>query len=196
MLWATCDRFDPRLVRCRWRSAFRPGRCYTAGRTQLHGSLAQGAFKQAQHEYRESMSDMGAAADAGAEKGRDRFEVIAQLLSEADAFEAQARTVADIGQQYLDDAGAVAASPDENPGYTIRHWKVQVLHRTKLMMLGPLKPTESWISIHQQWRAVRAVRSAQNDLGIQRMEIAEMAGELRQVFESRTGSGELSADKH
>jgi hypothetical protein len=150
---------------------------------------AQGALEQAQHDYRQSMSDMGAAADKGGKKGGDRFEVIAQLLSEADAFGAQARVVGDLGQQYLHDAGGTGSSTD-NPGQTVKHWKLTVREREKkVLMVGPGKPLETWISTWRQTAAANGIRSALKELQVQRDEIAELAAELREVFESRAGAG-------
>jgi hypothetical protein len=56
------------------------------------------ALEDAQDQYRRVMREMGAAADA-ASGGGNRFEVIAQLLSEADAYIGQANATIQIGQE-------------------------------------------------------------------------------------------------
>jgi hypothetical protein len=143
---------------------------------------AQGELERAQHEYRESMSDMGAAADKSGGKGRDRFEVIAQLLSEADAFEAQAAVVNDYGMQYLR-----RAPRSDKADTVIKHWPVRSYPRTELMLVGSEKPTESHVSFWRQAEAARRVESAVKELAVQRKEMLALAAELREVFESRPG---------
>jgi hypothetical protein len=149
---------------------------------------AQGELERAQHEYRESMSDMGAAADKSGGKGRDRFEVIAQLLSEADAFEAQAAVVNDYGMQYLRDTrGLNAPGADQAAQTVIKHWPITSYPRTNLYLVGSQKPTESAVSLWRQAEAARRVGSAVKELAVQRKEMLALAAELREVFESRPG---------
>jgi hypothetical protein len=143
---------------------------------------AQGELERAQHEYRESMSDMGAAADkSGGDKGRDRFEVLAQLLSEAEAWDAEARVVADLGEQYLRDTSALP----ESEQVPLKYYKVSSYARSKLMLVASKTPTEEALSVYKQASVRRQITGATKDLRAQRGEIGALAGELRAAFESR-----------
>jgi hypothetical protein len=144
---------------------------------------AQGAFEEAQAEYRHAMGDMGAAADQAGGKGRDRFEVIAQLLSEADAYDAQAGVVDDLGRQFL--TGAPTGLPSTSPGETVKHWRAKAYKGEKLYVVGTKEAKASWVSMWRQADAAGEVQRAIKELGGRRQEIGELAKELREVFRSR-----------
>jgi hypothetical protein len=144
---------------------------------------AQGELERAQHDYRQSMSDMGASADQTTGKGRDRFEVLAQLLSEADAWDAQARVAADVGEQYLRDT----ATLPEGESIPVKYWKMTTYARSKLILVGGQQPIEDAVSVWKQASVRREIKGAVKALKAQREEIGALASELRGAFESRGG---------
>ena len=146
-------------------------------------------LERMQDNYRESMSEMGASADVVRGRG-GRFEVLAQLLGEADAYLAQADATLAIGRQEQEAAKQVAGSvaplayeygkewiswwtvfPDFNEG---RAWWYAT---EEPLVLHPIADD----------RVDATVDEAMQQLELIRGEVADHAATLRGAFNSRSG---------
>jgi hypothetical protein len=159
-------------------------------------------LEHAQREYRASMREMGASADT-ASGGGNAFQVVAQILSEADAYLAQADATISIGEREVEQSHTAAASAgalrnvrEGRAVGTVYFRPYQTYHRGVLSWGGSEQTFRLLLAANDDVRTGSAegarmgvnpvMERALQQLRVQREEVARYAGELRQVF--NTGS--------
>jgi hypothetical protein len=149
---------------------------------------AHKALGEAQDEYRRSMSEMGASADVVRGRG-DRFEVIAQILAEADAYLARSSATLAIGRN---EAKAGRATARTAAQFDISGDKPGVEYRELVVRYKMGKRVE--VGSYTNWVRVRRHGLETTDLtmekGIEQLELQHKnvkahADQLRKAFESR-----------
>jgi hypothetical protein len=143
---------------------------------------------EAQDEYRRSMSEMGGAADVV--RGRaDRFEVIAQLLAEADAYVARCDATLAIGRNLM---AAGRKSSRTAAQFDISGDKPGIEYRELVVRYKPGRRVE--VSSYTNWVRVRrhgfdaageTTSKAVELLQQSRVNVLAHAAQLRKAFESR-----------
>jgi len=162
-------------------------------------------LEDAKNEYRRAMQVMGASADTatGAQPGT-RFEVIAQLLSEADAFLAQADATITIGDHEVDQskvarksaAGVQNKEKDQKAGVvdywrpyqwytqgTLSYQATKLQFRLSLTGEGETHPGSS--AEGEKYGVNPVMDRAIAELKKSRTEIVKYADVLRQVFNTK-----------
>jgi hypothetical protein len=154
------------------------------------------SLETAQDQFRRAMREMGASADA-ATGGGSRFEVIAQLLSEADAYIAQADATIAIGDREVQESHAATQSAStlrpQRDGHDqgVPYWRPSRWYTAGTLsweatpMTFHLYPGDDNRTGHAEGEraGVNPVMTrALEQLRAQKEEVVQHAGVLRQVF--------------
>jgi hypothetical protein len=149
---------------------------------------AHKALGEAQNQYRRSMWQMGASADVVQGRG-DRFEVIAQILAEADAYLARSDATIAIGRNEMAVGRATSRTAAQ---FDISGDKPGVEYYELVIRYKPGKRVE--VSFYTNWVSVRRygfdVADTTVEKGVKQLElhgknVKAHADQLRKAFESR-----------